>query len=86
MTDAVLRSQGLYAQGARCGHIDGKARCGVYVLAEEYDASDVAAVNARTDYRSERERLTWTRGYREGYRLGAAGYALAAEVEAAALP
>lgn len=79
----MARFEALRCQGARCGHIDGKARCGAYVLGEELDPSfEAAAINAS----GKDDRYWWARGYREGYRLGAEGEPLPVEVEQYEMP
>lgn len=71
------------AQGMRCGHIDGKARCGVYVRGEELliDVSDHMA-----DRRSPAAVEAFSNGYAYGYRLGASGEALPDDIVNAPLP
>lgn len=60
-----------YAQGARCGHIEGKNRVGQYVLDEEYLPSWEAAENQGLHSSVTVE--VWARGYRFGYKLAAEG-------------
>jgi hypothetical protein len=78
-----------YAQGARCGHIDGKARTGQYVIGEEIAPSWEASEN-QAIYLGVREthpRIDdWAKGYRYGYRRGAEGSALPGGLVNAPLP
>lgn len=55
-----------YAQGARCGHLEGSDRVGQYVIGEEVFASWVAADAQGYDVKSAKE---WAAGYQCGYRL-----------------
>ena len=82
------------AQGARCGHIDGKCRHGAYVEFEEYENSYTAA-HANTVCRVQPGREhwgnleclhAWQRGYEAGYRVGADGQELDPETVNAPLP
>ena len=73
----------LYAQGARCGHIEGKGRAGQYVIGEEEDLAHAAAwANAATM----RDRAFWAAGYKRGYLLAAEGSSLPDELAEAPLP
>lgn len=74
-----------YAQGFRCGHIEGKPRCGCYVTGEEQLDSFYAADN-QTNIRNEYERQEWAQGYRHGYRLAAQGDELPTAVAEYPLP
>lgn len=76
------RELALWAQGARCGHIDGKARCGAYVVGEEF------AVEVTIDpaWRNRFERTCFEGGYCDGYRVGASGEALPDSVVSWELP
>lgn len=60
-----------FAQGARCGHLEGRGRAGSYVLGEEvplsWDAADAQELE------SEPLVHLWAQGYRHGYRLAAEG-------------
>lgn len=83
---AVLAA--LEAQGARCGHIDGKAACGNYTLGmEAMESREAAELNT-----IERGWIAgdcvkaWQRGYEAGFRVGADGEALDAETVNHALP
>ncbi len=69
-----MNSDELFAQGARCGHVEGKGRVGAYVLHEEFEACDVA-VKAQ-GLASVQAESAWGAGYRHGYLLGAEGCAL----------
>lgn len=60
-----------FAQGARCGHLEGKGRAGSYVLDEEYPLAEEAAINNVHTPGANRD--AWARGYRIGYRLAAEG-------------
>lgn len=62
-----------FAQGVRCGHIDGKNRVGFYVTGEEEALSYEAEENGNSEYTLESERESWRNGYCHGYRLGADG-------------
>lgn len=74
----------VYAQGARCGHIEGKERVGLYVIGEELELSNEAAENQG---RSGREFLShWAAGYRYGYMLGVQGETLDEWIVEAELP
>lgn len=66
-----------FAQGARCGYLEGKDRAGVYVIGEEFEASDIAtqAQELPTFLLDN----AWAAGYRHGYMLGASGDPLEAE-------
>ena len=66
-----------FAQGARCGHLEGKDRVGVYVLDEEVLASEGIADDQGLP--SEEMRLAWRGGYQLGYKLAACGEALPEE-------
>ena len=80
----------LEAQGARCGHIDGRARCGVYVIGEEHMYSLEAALantkERRADWAHQRYVQAWANGYAAGYRVGADGMALDPETMDHELP
>ena len=65
----------LEAQGARCGHIDGKRRHGWYVDGEEYSHAHGAALAAIHDRRPACVEA-WAQGYAAGYRVGADGQEL----------
>jgi hypothetical protein len=83
LTTLVAEHPREYAQGARCGHIEGKGRAGLYVLGEEWDPSvDAARINADGLL----EQTAWAAGYRHGYRLAAAGEELEPEHVNAELP
>lgn len=64
-------------QGARCGHVDGRARASSYVLGEENILADEAEANGNVEYLAPEERAAWRRGYCYGYRLGAEGEEIA---------
>jgi hypothetical protein len=72
-----------YAQGARCGHIEGKGRAGQYCVGEEFDPGYDAAV--ASGFAGEK-RLDWFAGYRFGYKRAAEGSALPAGLVNAPLP
>lgn len=75
--ERLARSDRLFAQGARCGHIDGKRRVGQYVIDEEIEVSwDAAEINTSTFPDANQ----WSAGYRHGYKLGAEGGALEPEL------
>lgn len=65
-----------YAQGARCGHLEGRGRAGAYVLGEEIDRAWEAAKNQGLN-----ATLTgvWSQGYEHGYRRAADGSELEPE-------
>jgi hypothetical protein len=64
------------AQGARCGHLEGKGRADQYVIGEEVEPSYEAAINQGLI-----GSLTsmWAKGYRIGYKLAAEGSPLPSE-------
>lgn len=68
-----------YAQGARCGHIEGRHRAGQYVLGEEIELSWEAADNHNLNNPS--RTYYWAHGYRKGYKLAAEGSPLPPELE-----
>lgn len=69
-----MTSDQAFAQGARCGHLEGKDRVGQYVSGEEFDLSRIATevqglpTGALYD--------AWAAGYRHGYTRAASGEAL----------
>ena len=67
-----------FAQGARCGHIEGKGRAGQYVIGEEIPLAEEA-----TDAQglSRGESRDWAAGYVHGYRLAAEGSPLDEELD-----
>lgn len=72
-----------YAQGARCGYIEGKGRAGSYVLGEE-DSLARAAAWANTS--TARDQAFWAAGYKRGYLLAVEGSTLPDEYVNAPLP
>lgn len=80
------RERAIYFQGMRCGHIDGKARQGQYVIGEDLLIADDAASNMRSDYRNRFELTCAKGGYCDGYRLGASGEILPDHIINAPLP
>lgn len=74
-----------FAQGARCGHLEGKGRAGSYVTGEEeflsYEAASVNVPNEAYRYL-----IAWAKGYQYGYHLAVEGSKLPSEVETAPLP
>ncbi len=60
-----------FAQGARCGHLEGKGRAGSYCLGEEVELSWEASEAQDLDH--EPTTAAWARGYRHGYRRAAEG-------------
>ncbi len=67
----------MIAVGARCGHIDGKARVGSYVVNEEIQAAfDAAAAQGYEDHQTTAD---FFRGYKLGYLLGVEGSPLPPE-------
>lgn len=88
MNQALLNA--LEAQGARCGHIDGKAACGVYVLDMECAHSEEAAwantAERRAEWRTTACVEAWKRGYEAGFRVGADGMDLDQETIEHVLP
>lgn len=62
-----------FAQGARCGHIEGKGRAGQYVIGEEEILSWDAAKAQGLGFPLEG---AWSRGYMYGYCRAAEGSAL----------
>jgi hypothetical protein len=74
----------LYAQGARCGHLEGKGRAGSYVTGEEHNlAWDASHAQGFSDVH---ETEAWARGYYCGYRLAASGEELPENLEREELP
>ena len=72
-----------YAQGARCGHLEGAGRSGVYVMGEEYEPSwEAADAQGLSGDRA----TAWARGYRYGYIVRASGDELDADISEAPLP
>lgn len=70
------------AQGARCGHCEGRGRAGSYVAGEEWDlAREATRVNAPETYHT-----PWFAGYVEGYQLAAQGEPLPSHYAEAGLP
>jgi hypothetical protein len=65
-----------YAQGARCGHLEGKDRADSYVLDEEIDLSWQAAENQEISSYFE---ARFSSGYRLGYTMAVEGYELPQE-------
>lgn len=59
-----------FAQGARCGHLDGKGRAGCYILGEE---ALLAAEAAKAQGLSEGKAWHWSLGYQYGYLKAASG-------------
>jgi len=74
-----------FAQGARCGHLEGKGRAGSYVTGEEETVSYEAA-SANVPNEPYRYLVAWAKGYQFGYRLAVEGSGLPSEVENAPLP
>jgi hypothetical protein len=72
------------AQGARCGHIDGRARVGAYVIGEEYAAECAGVLLPHGE--TPAERVAFERGYAAGYRVGADDEELDPEIVNAPLP
>lgn len=74
-----------FAQGARCGHLEGNGRAGSYTKGEEtmlsYEAASVNVPNEAYRYL-----VAWAMGYEYGYRLAVEGSKLPSEVESAPLP
>jgi hypothetical protein len=67
-----------FAQGARCGHIEGKGRAGQYVIGEEEDRSYEAADAQKLSCHLHQ---AWAGGYRTGYVLALEGKQLPPELE-----
>jgi len=65
-----------FSQGARCGHIEGRGRAGLYCIGEEellsFDAADAQGLPGR-------DAAEWAAGYRHGYKSAAQGLALELE-------
>lgn len=80
----------LEAQGARCGHMEGKSARGAYVLGMEALYSREAALantaGRRLEWASEECVSAWQAGYEAGFRVGADGMELDAETRNHALP
>lgn len=73
-----MTSDQAFCQGARCGHLEGKDRVGVYTSNEEFEAADIAtkAQNLPTSVLDNQ----WAAGYRHGYMRAAEGSALESEL------
>jgi hypothetical protein len=78
-TDRTMREAGLepnrdypeeFAQGARCGHLEGKGRAGQYVIGEEIRLAEEATDAQGLPRAAARE---WCAGYTHGYRRAAEG-------------
>lgn len=80
------RRDALIAQGARCGHIDGRARNGAYVIGEEYTVYYDAALNALPAGSHEDDVADFASGHAAGYRIGADGRELDDDAVNAPLP
>jgi len=65
-----------FAQGARCGHIEGRGRAGQYIIGEEIELSYEAACNQGLIGSLT---VQWARGYRMGYKLAVEGSELPEE-------
>lgn len=74
----------LYSQGARCGHIEGKDRVGVYVMGEEIEAANIATEAQGIQYN--KGGSAWWHGYCHGYLLAVEGSALEKEHQERELP
>lgn len=69
-----MNQEQAFAQGARCGHIEGKGRAGQYVVGEEIELAWDATVNQ--GFKSDMIGLVsqaWEQGYQHGYRRAAEG-------------
>lgn len=80
----ITTAEESFAQGARCGHIDGQGRVGSYVIGEEVELSKEAFVNGWSpdpDTCPEDIRLAWLGGYQLGYRIAAEGELLPVEYQ-----
>lgn len=75
-----------FAQGARCGHLEGKGRAGSYVIGEEGPLSYEAADAQTTLFAHADGRERWAAGYRHGYKLAAEGSELEPHFVNAPLP
>lgn len=73
----VMTQDQCFSQGARCGHLEGRPRCGVYVHGEEYPLSVEAAKNQKQ--LDSFQQVSWAAGYRVGYLIGASGEPLPEE-------
>ena len=69
-TQRNLTTEEVFAQAARCGHIDGKARGTLYVKDEEVQIARESAVSNTHDSVGQE---SWYAGYSHGYRLGVQG-------------
>lgn len=65
-----MTNEECFAQGARCGHIEGQGRAGSYVMEEEVELSWQAAENQSLN---KPQTMHWAHGYQYGYRLAAEG-------------
>lgn len=75
-----MNSDQAFAQGARCGHIEGKDRAGSYVIGEEFEASEIAT-QAQCLPTGALD-SAWAAGYRHGYTLACEGRPLDLELQA----
>lgn len=64
-----------FAQGARCGHLEGKNRAGQYVTGEEvtlsWEAADARNISKYGGVTASSH--AWAEGYQHGYLLAAEG-------------
>jgi hypothetical protein len=74
-----------FAQGARCGAIEGKGRAGQYVIGEETELSWEAA-DANTAGKDRVFNCAWSAGYRYGYLRAAEGSTVHPDVYTTELP
>jgi hypothetical protein len=73
-----------YTRGVRAGYADGKDRAGAYVIGEEFDLADQAAIASGLPEYDDNEKRThgydrradFARGYRRAYRHAAEGYTI----------
>jgi hypothetical protein len=73
-----MTSQQAFAQGARCGHLEGQGRAGEYVIGEEVQLSWDAADNQGLS--DPYIALMWEAGYQYGYLRAAEGESLPEEM------
>lgn len=80
-----FRDNIFFAQGARCGHIEGRGRADQYIIGEEIDLSWEAADNQDLSQRGgasgPSQCHAWAKGYQYGYRLAAEGSELPSELK-----
>lgn len=74
----MLTREEAFAQGARCGNIEGKGRADQYIINEEIELSWEAAGNQGFE-EGLIVKVPWAEGYQHGYKLAAEGSELEEE-------